>query len=230
MERTRTGIKGFDRLIEGGFPKGSSILLSGTAGCGKTIFALEFLYNGVAKFNERCLYVTFEEDLHSLYEQAKQFDWEMQKLQEKGLLTVMSMPAAEISNNTVNDILHIIKEKRINRLVIDSLSTISFYVPSSTGSINHHSIGRFIHSFLGKLKSARQMTSLLISQSPDEKSLSKDHISEFACDGVVHITFESMGGEFSRSILVRKMRRTKNDEDIHPLEITDNGLVVHTLK
>jgi len=39
-----------------------------------------------------------------------------------------------------------------------------------------------------------------------------------------------MGGEFSRSLLVRKMRGTKNDEDIHPLEISSKGLVVHTIK
>lgn len=61
MERVATGIKGFDNLIEGGFPKGSAILLSGTPATGKTIFALEYLVNGARKFNERGLYVTFEE-------------------------------------------------------------------------------------------------------------------------------------------------------------------------
>jgi circadian clock protein KaiC len=46
MERIKTGIKGFDNLIEGGFPKGSTTLLSGTPATAKTIFGLEFLING----------------------------------------------------------------------------------------------------------------------------------------------------------------------------------------
>ena len=58
----------------------------------------------------------------------------------------------------------------------------------------------------------------------------EEGISEFLCDGVVLLNFESLGGEFSRSLLVRKMRHTKNEEDIHPLEISKKGLVVHKLK
>jgi len=58
----------------------------------------------------------------------------------------------------------------------------------------------------------------------------KDYISEFISDGIIHITFESMGGEFSRSLLIRKMRRVKNDEDIHPLEISSKGIIIHNIK
>jgi KaiC/GvpD/RAD55 family RecA-like ATPase len=230
MERIKTGIKGFDALIEGGIPQGSNVMLCGTAGCGKTLFALEFMYNGASKFNEKSLFVTFEEDLEGIYEQARQFNWDFMKYQQRGLLSIINIPPTEITNNTINDILQIAAEKRISRLVIDSLSTLSLYVPNNTGKADHNSIGRFLHSFIGRLKSTRQVTSLIINQSPDEKSLSKDNISEFICDGVIHLVFESMGGEYSRSLLVRKMRRTKNDEDIHPLEISAKGLIVHNIK
>ncbi|MBI5148916.1 hypothetical protein HZA33_04525, partial [Candidatus Pacearchaeota archaeon] len=57
----------------------------------------------------------------------------------------------------------------------------------------------------------------------------RDTLSEFAADGLIIITFEALGGEFSRSLIVRKMRQTKNDEDIHPLEIGKNGIVVHNV-
>ena len=74
-------------------------------------------------------------------------------------------------------------------------------------------------------------TSILISEASEKGDyLSRDTISEFACDGVILINFESMGGEFSRSLIIRKMRNTRNDEDIHPLEIGKSGLVTHDVK
>ena len=57
-ERLSTGIKGFDELIQGGFPQGSTILVSGGAGTGKTIFGLSYLYAGAKNFNEPGLYIT----------------------------------------------------------------------------------------------------------------------------------------------------------------------------
>jgi len=58
-DKVKTGIKGFDTLVEGGLPKGKIILLSGTPGTCKTIFALQFLHNGAVKFNEKgvCTYL-----------------------------------------------------------------------------------------------------------------------------------------------------------------------------
>jgi KaiC/GvpD/RAD55 family RecA-like ATPase len=55
-------------------------------------------------------------------------------------------------------------------------------------------------------------------------------VEEFLADSIILLSFESMGGEFSRSLMVRKIRRTKNDEDIHPLEINSTGIVVHNIK
>ncbi|HIP74098.1 MAG TPA: ATPase, partial [Euryarchaeota archaeon] len=52
MRRVPTGIPGLDNLIQGGFPSGSTILLSGGAGTGKTIFALQYIYSGAALYNE----------------------------------------------------------------------------------------------------------------------------------------------------------------------------------
>ena len=71
--RVKTGIKGFDELIEGGFPKNSSILVCGGPGCGKTIFASEFIYNGAKKYNEKGMYVSFEQNSDSIKNQARQF-------------------------------------------------------------------------------------------------------------------------------------------------------------
>jgi circadian clock protein KaiC len=230
MERVATGIKGFDNLIEGGFPKGSLILLSGTPATGKTIFALEYLINGAKKFNEKGLYVTFEEKLENLYTQAKQFGWNINELKDK--IIIKQISTDDISKNTVKEIAEMAKERDVKRIVIDSLSTLAINIPTTylnVNEMNEYTIKRFIYSFIDELKQLG-VTSILISQSLNEEDLSRDDVSEFICDGIIHLSFESMGGAFSRSLLVRKMRRTKNEEDIHPLEISKKGVVVHSIK
>ena len=233
MERVSTGIKGFDSLIEGGFPKGAAILLSGTPATGKTIFALQYLVNGAKDFNENSLYITFEEKRESLKTQAKQFGWNLDELEKKNKLIIRQISPNEISKNTIKEIIELAKECDIKRIAIDSLSTLSINTPSTymnVNEMNEYTIKRFIYSFVDELKQSDGITSILISQSLNDEDLSRDDVSEFICDGIVHLTFESMGGQFSRSLLVRKMRRTKNDEDIHPLEIGKSGIVVHNIK
>lgn len=74
------------------------------------------------------------------------------------------------------------------------------------------------------------VTALLISQAADNKSIMLDSVSEFVCDGIIRIMYESLGGAYSRSLSVRKMRQVKNEEDVHPLEISDQGLIVHSME
>ena len=61
MKRIPTGITGLDKLVEGGFPEGRSILLSGACGTGKTIFSMQYIYNGAKKYSEPGIYVTLDE-------------------------------------------------------------------------------------------------------------------------------------------------------------------------
>ena len=91
-------------------------------------------------------------------------------------------------------------------------------------------VKRFVYGFISDLKDT-ECTTLITSEAPEKgEFLSRDTISEFLADAVLLLTFESMGGEYSRSLLIRKMRGTKNDEDIHPLEISSSGLIIHDLK
>ncbi len=231
--KTKTSIKGFDELIEGGFPRGSTILLSGTPGTGKTIFALEYLYNGAKTHGEKGIYVTFEDKRKNLKAQAKQFGWNLDKLEKDGQIKILSIPASSISTSTIREIIQKINQIKAKRIVIDSLSTLAINTPSTyshVNEMNEYTIKRFVYAFTDELRQLKNTTSLLISQVTNEKQLSRDTISEFICDGVINVIYESMGGEFSRSLMIRKMRQVKHDEDIHPLEISKKGLVVHRIK
>ncbi|MBN1385669.1 hypothetical protein JW968_01700 [Candidatus Woesearchaeota archaeon] len=249
-DRIPTGIQGFDELVQGGFPRGSSILYTGTPGTGKSIFGMQFIYNGALKFKEKGAYVTFEETADEIKEQATMFGWDFDKLEKAGKVKIISIPARQITDTTSTEIINLVKKDGYKRLVIDSLSTLSinapiynvmgdvrvkdvvgdnvFFSPPVVGDVL---IKKFIYGFIDDLKSMKDVTTICISETPKESEyLSRDTISEFLCDGVIVVSFESLGGAYSRSLLVRKLRRTKNDEDIHPVEISEKGLVVHSIE
>lgn len=247
--RTATGIPGFDELVEGGFPQDSSVLICGGPGCGKTIFCMQYLINGVTQFNENGLYVTFEQRKEDLFKQAKRFGWDLEGLEKKGKLKIIAMPVEEITKDTMKDIQKIVKANNIKRLVVDSLSTLVINAPIYTTPnelavqdvvggnivfsppiIGDYIVKRFVYGFIESLRDLN-CTSLLISEaSQNGEYISRDTLSEFACDGIVLISFESMGGAYSRSLIVRKMRSTKNNEDVHPVEISQKGIIVHKIE
>ncbi len=233
MNKAKTGIRGFDKLVEGGLPKGKIILLSGTPGTCKTIFALQFLYNGATQFNEKGLYISFEERAQSLKNQALQFGWNFDKLEKESKVRIISIMAKDIKETTASEIIKIADKNKFSRLVIDSLSALSINTPttySKVADLTEMSVKRFMYGFINDLRGAgNEITSLLISQTTDGQ-LSRDRVSEFICDGIIHIAYESMGGQYSRQLTVRKMREIANNDDVHPLEISKSGLVVHDLK
>ncbi len=231
MEWTKTGIKGFDRLINSGFPKGSSILISGTPGSGKTIFGLEYVFRGITEFDENGLFVTFEEKRDNLLRQASQFGWDLARLETENRLFLTCIPSDSIDRSTIEFILNTIRENNIQRVIIDSLSTLSIITPvlSSYSNIGDIAIKRFVYEFIYKL-SASGATSLFISHIPHDGAFSVDGVSEFLCDGLITIKFQPLGGDFSRVLAIQKMRTVKNDEDLHPLEISENGIVIHDLE
>lgn len=230
--KVETGITGFDQLVEGGFPKGKCILLSGTPGTGKTIFSLQYLYNGATKYGDKGLFVSFEENADNLRSQSMQFGWDLKRLEDEGSIVLMNIPIREITENTAKEIIEYAQKNGINRLVIDSLSALSINIPSThtkAVDITEMYSKRFIYGFMGDLRNMKCVTSLIISQTT-EGQLSRDTVSEFICDGIILVSYESMGGEYSRSMMIRKMREIKNDDDVHPIEINGKGIVVHSLE
>ena len=120
MERVATGIKGFDELVEGGFPKGSSILITGPPGSGKSIFSMQYLYNGAMK-GENGIYIYMDSGLELLKEQAKQLGMDFDKLEKEGKITFIHVPLTKRGFDLFYGMDDAVKKINAKRLVFDSL-------------------------------------------------------------------------------------------------------------
>lgn len=227
MERIKTYIKGFDELIESGFPKNSIIVISGNAGTGKTIFSTEFIYNGAKFANQMGVYFTFEQKKKTLFEQAKQFGWNLEEEEKKNKIKIISIGLEEINKGIVDELIEIVTKLKAKRVVIDSINTLSFLSPEESTGNCENKVKKFLYYFITKFKEIEDLTTLLISQKNQDNV---DSLIKYLADGIINIEYDSLGGDFSRNLNIPKMRKTKNNEDTHSVEISNQGIIIHNLE
>ena len=112
-KRVKTGVVGLDKLLNGGILPGRSILLSGPCGSGKSILAVQFLYNGVTKFKEKGLYINLEEEKHRIFGNMQTLGFNLKQLEKKNDLMVIGGQIAGIDDYMYKvgaDVNHIIEE------------------------------------------------------------------------------------------------------------------------
>jgi len=218
FERIPSGIPGLDKLIEGGFVKGSTILISGGAGTGKTIFCAQFLMEGL-KRGENCMFITLEESPEDIIGDVQRFGWDLQKyINEKKLFLVTKDPFQ--MTDIVSPLLDEIKENKVQRIVIDSIALLELYYKESSD------VRKELFKLLSGLKGIG-VTSMITSELPEEtKMLGKFGVEEFIVDGLILLKSLGLTGEIARSLRVVKMRRTEHDEDIYSIDITSKGIKI----
>lgn len=137
IQKCATGIPGLDQITEGGLPKGRPTLLCGTAGCGKTVLAMEFLVRGATEFNEPGVFMAFEETAKELGENVASMGFDIPKLCARKKLFVDSVRVerSEIEETGEYDLEGLfirlesaIKTVNAKRVVLD---TIESYLPGS---------------------------------------------------------------------------------------------------
>jgi circadian clock protein KaiC len=220
-----TGIKGFDKLFDQGIPKKSCILVCGTPGTGKTTLSLQFALEGAKKFKEHATIITFEQTKDAIIDLAISMGYTKKIIDE--FITIISYPIEGITSNTIQEIIQIISQKKTKRVIIDSITTIAINIPYQAQQLNELSMKKFIYGFLHEIKKQSNATTIIISQSPTNESYGIDGVAEFICDGIIQCRFESMGGNNSRSIQVRKMRCVKHQEAVYGLQIVKQGVIIH---
>src|SRR5208337_298851 len=86
--KSRTGINGLDEVTQGGFPQGRPTLLCGSAGCGKTLFSMTFLYNGAVLYDEPGVYLAFEEQPEDLIKNVGSLNYDIENLIAQNRLAI----------------------------------------------------------------------------------------------------------------------------------------------
>jgi KaiC/GvpD/RAD55 family RecA-like ATPase len=224
-ERVESGIPGLDRLIEGGFVKGSTNLVAGSAGTCKTIMCMQYLLNGLQK-GEPGVYITLEQRSEDILGDVSQFGWDFKKYIDAGKFVINSLATPDIVQLRT-DMLTAIRKVNAKRFALDSLSIAAMGWKEKPEEI--FKIRGKIFDLLNTLKSIG-VTSLLISEIPrgEKDVISRFGFEEFVVDGVILMQYFIVGGSM-RSLQILKMRRTNHGKKIYPFEVTDKGLIVKSL-
>jgi circadian clock protein KaiC len=218
IERIPSGIPGLDKLMEGGFVEGSTILVSGAAGTGKTIFCVQYLMEGL-KRGEICMFITLEESTEDIIGDVKRFGWNLQKYVDDKKLFLEAQDPFQMTD-IVGPLIDEIKEKRVQRVAIDSTALLEMYYKDASD------IRKQLFRLLSSLKSIG-VTSVITSELPEEyKTLGKFGVEEFVVDTVIVLHFLGLGESTFFSLQIRKMRRTDHGKDTYPMKISNKGIEV----
>jgi len=222
MERVKTGIEGLDQLIQGGLPKGSTVLIAGGTGTCKTIFSMQYIYNGALLYSEPGLFVTVESNAKNIAWNMESFGWDIRKMQEDKKINIYRLHLApkrsfsDLIKDELNTITGIVKELGIKRLVVDSTTAFAALIDEPA------EIRSMLFKFADGLKEVN-CTTLFTAETKSEKTaFSAYGVEEFMADGVIVLYFTPP----NRSIFIRKMRGTNHSKSVHPFEITQNGIAV----
>ncbi len=234
MNRVKTGIPGLDELVGGGFVEGTTVLLSGCTGTGKTIFGLQFLYTGAHQYNEPGILVTLESRPEETRTTAMQFGWDLRALEKKGQIVIIDAASSKAGLPTsekyalrrgfdmttlAEELYRAVDENRARRLVIDSLSGlgIRFDAPSEV----RNELFR-----IGALLRELNVTSLFIGEAADENAQSLAGVEQFVSQGFITLNLVENSDCLERSLVVWKMQNTAHSLKRHPFVICGEGIVI----
>lgn len=216
--RIPSGIPGLDKLIQGGFLKGSAILIAGGTGTGKTIFCAQYIWEGLQR-GENCLFITLEERPVDIEADVKNFGWDFEKYIEKKQLFLEFRDPFEMTD-IVTPLIEKIKSQKIFRVAIDSSSVLGLYFKDP------FEVRKQLYKLIMALKST-EATTLLTAEIPEEThQISRFGVEEYIVDGVIILHYMGLGEGTFNSIQIRKMRRTRHEKDIYPMEFGDKGILI----
>lgn len=231
-ERCVTGIQGLDNALDGGIPRGNTILVTGSCGTGKTTLSLEFLVHG-ALDGETCLFISVTEASSKLLTNIIPYDFFDESLIKKGKLIFVDMPVVyerlglnklefslEEVDVLVRAVADIVKEMDVKRLVIDSITSVCYRLRTQ------EKIRDFILK-IGATLSSLGCTSVLVSEiSPAEERYSLFGVEEAIADGIIFMGNLERRGDLLRTLQVVKMRGTQHSRTKYVLDLTSAGVLL----
>ena len=227
LQKVPTGIDGFDVITHGGLPKGRPTLICGGAGCGKSMFASEFLVRGAMEFGEPGVLMTFEETADDIKKNVASLGFDVPKLikQKKLIIDHVRVERNEIEENGDYDLEglfirlgHAIDSIGAKRVVLDTIETLF------SGLTNQGILRAELRRLFGWLKE-RGMTTVITGERGDG-SLTRQGLEEYVSDCVILLDHRVLGQVSTRRLRVVKYRGTTHGTNEYPFLIDADGISV----
>jgi circadian clock protein KaiC len=227
LEKCPTGIQGFDEVTEGGLPRGRPTLICGGPGCGKTIFALEFLLRGARDHDEAGVFVSFEETAADLTKNVASlgFDLDQMVRQKKMVVDHVRVERSEIEETGEYDLDglfirlgYAIDSIGARRVVLDTIE--SLFSGFSDVAILRAELRRLF----GWLK--EKGVTAVITGERGEGALTRQGLEEYVSDCVVLLDHRTTEGVSTRRLRVVKYRGSTHGTNEYPFLIDNSGVTI----
>ena len=227
LPKCPTGIQGFDEITEGGLPQGRPTLICGGAGCGKTLFCMEFLVRGTLQYNEPGVFMAFEESEEELTKNVASLGWDLKELseQKKIIIDNVYIERSEIEETGEYDLEglfirlgHAIDSIGAKRLVLDTVETLF-------GGFTREIIMRAELRRLFRWLKAKGVTAIITGEL-GEQTLTRHGLEEYVSDCVITLDHRILDQIATRQLRVVKYRGSAHGTNEYPFLIGDTGVSV----
>src|SRR6185503_4329842 len=231
IEKLRTGIPSFDIIAKGGLPINRTTLVAGTAGSGKTVFAVQFLASGIRDQNEPGVFVTFEESAEDIRKNMRSFGWDLAEWERQGRLAFVDAspdPGVEIVESGAFDlgallarVEHAVRKVNAKRVAVDSIGAV--FTQFSDQSM----VRRELFRIASALKALGVTAILTAERTSDYGPIARFGVEEFIADNVMVLRNVLEDETRRRTIEILKFRGTDHQKGEYPFTIVPGvGLVI----
>jgi circadian clock protein KaiC len=227
LGKCRTGIKGLDEITNGGLPQGRPTLICGSAGCGKTLFAMEFLLRGALDYGEPGVFMTFEETPADLAKNFISLGFDINDMMSRGLIAMdhVYIERSEIEETGEYDLEGLfirlgnaIDSVGAKRVVLDTIEAL--FSGLSNAAVIRAELRRLFHWL-----KERGVTAIVTGESGD-KMLTRYGLEEYVADCVILLDFRIDKQISTRRLRIIKYRGSSHGADEYPFLIDEGGLSI----
>ena len=220
IERVSSGVPDLDDVMEGGFEKNSAVLVSGGGGSGKTIFGMQFLMEGITKFDETGVYISFEENKAKFYKHMLRFGWDLTQLESEGRFVFIEYDPeemAEIVESGGGAIGEELMQVQGKRIVIDSLSAYTVLFDREADQRK-----KLVDLFT--MIESWDATTIVIAEENPSIDKFQSSVMGFMADAIIYLYNIIKENAMIRAMQIAKMRGTKHTQRIFPIMIGESGI------
>jgi circadian clock protein KaiC len=217
-DRLQSGIDELDALVGGGLERGSSALILGPSGIGKSLLALQFIKQAASR-GERAAMFAFDEDIGLLTARAANLGIDLKAMQESGALALVQVDAAELApGEFAHRVRACIEKQQALTVVIDSLNGYQMAMPDERFLLLH------MHELLMYLNRRGVSTFLTVAQHGIVGDMRSPFDVTYLSDTVLLLRFFEAHGRLLRALSVIKKRTGSHEDTIREFRISNLGL------